>query len=137
MISTTFHQVPEPTFFAELNIWLSSVVAELFQNTDTISYVFCTDKYLLEINKTQLNHDYYTDIITFDLRDKLSEPLSCEIYISLDRVKENAAQFNCTFEEELKRVMVHGLLHLSGMNDHTTEEKAAMRKAENNFIKKY
>lgn len=134
MITTTFHNCSKPEFFEEFNPWINRVINTLFPNVDAIDYVFCNDEYLLHINREQLDHDYYTDIITFDLRDTLNDPLSCEIYISLDRVRENAEQFNCTFAEELKRVMAHGLLHLSGYNDSTEKEKAEMREAENKLM---
>ena len=134
MIVFTFHKTPEPSFFDALKPWLKRVSEALFNTIGEVQYIFCTDNFLLGVNKKQLSHDYYTDIITFDLRDKPADPLVCDIYISLDRVKENALSFNCTFAEELKRVMVHGLLHLAGMNDSTEEEKQAMRLAENKYI---
>ena len=134
MITTTFHKVEEPAFYRDLLPWINTVVLALFESVESISYVFCSDDYLLNINQSQLNHNYYTDIITFDLRDKEVEPLSCEMYISIDRVKENSVRFNCTFAEELKRVMVHGLLHISGMNDATEAEQKKMREAENKYI---
>ena len=131
MIHYTFHNVSEPPFFTELTPWVERVSKTLFSSIESIQYVFCSDDYLLEINRAQLNHDFYTDIITFDLRETFQEPQDCEVYISLDRVTENAATFNCTFAEELKRVMAHGLLHISGLNDSTEEEKKMMRDAEN------
>ncbi|MFT5512847.1 MAG: putative rRNA maturation factor [Bacteroidia bacterium] len=135
MIHYTFHNVGEPPFFVALTPWFEGVSKKLFSSIEAIRYVFCSDDFLLEMNRAQLGHDYYTDIITFDLRQAFREPLDCEVYISIDRVTENAATFNCTFAEELKRVMAHGLLHLSGLNDSTEEEKKTMREAENNLIK--
>lgn len=103
---------------------------------DSLLYIFCSDDYLLEINKTSLNHDYYTDIITFDLREDFSTKLVCaEIYISVERVKENAMEFKVTFVEELNRVLSHGLLHLMGFKDKTKAEAAAMRLAEDKALK--
>ena len=106
----------------------------LFSDIYELSYVFCSDDYLLDVNKKALNHDYYTDIITFDLRDDETSPLHAEIYISTDRVKDNANENSVTFAHELRRVMVHGLLHLTGYNDHTDEEKKIMRAKEEEFI---
>ncbi len=134
MIEYSFHNVSKPLFFEATEAWVEKVANQLFTSIDGVGFVFCSDEDLLHINQKRLSHDYYTDIITFDLRDQLSDPLVCDIYISLDRVKENALSFNCTFAEELKRVMVHGLLHLTGMNDSTEEEKQAMRLAENKYI---
>lgn len=134
MIEYSFHEVNQPESFTEIIDWNNKIASLLFTEIEQIDYVFCTDAYLLDMNNRQLQHDYYTDIITFDLRDNNDDPLECEIYISLDRVRDNATSFNCTFADELKRVMVHGLLHLTGMNDATPEEKEAMRAAENQYV---
>lgn len=114
--------------------WLVSTTESLFNDIYELSYVFCSDAFLLDINQKTLNHDYYTDIITFDLRDDESSPLHAEIYISTDRVEDNAKENSVTFAHELRRVMVHGLLHLTGYNDHTDEEKKIMRAKEEDFI---
>ncbi|WP_167964453.1 rRNA maturation RNase YbeY [Saonia flava] len=98
-----------------------------------INYIFCDDRYLLEINKKYLNHDTYTDIITFDY--SAGNLISSDIFISIDRVRENAANLDVDFEEELLRVMSHGILHLLGFNDKTEDEKAQMRVKENEMIK--
>jgi probable rRNA maturation factor len=135
MIKYHFHDVTRPAFFAKITPWLANSATRLFAEIDSLVYVFCSDQYLLELNQAQLQHDYYTDIITFDLRDTVLSPLACEIYISLDRVTENAGTFNSTFEHELKRVMVHGLLHLCGLKDDTIENKNAMRDAEDLYLK--
>jgi rRNA maturation RNase YbeY len=97
-----------------------------------VDYVFCDDEYLLEINKQSLNHDYYTDIITFDYNEGYS--IESEIYISLDRVKENAKTFDQTFHEELSRVILHGALHLVGFKDKTKKEKEKMRAMEAKYL---
>ncbi|MFN8287335.1 MAG: rRNA maturation RNase YbeY [Chitinophagales bacterium] len=109
-----------------------------------LTYVFCSDKYLLEMNKQFLQHDYYTDIITFDLGEKSSgskshEPreLNGEIYISIDRVKENAAGLNVPFADELSRVIFHGVLHLLGFKDKTKAQKQQMREAEDAWIRAF
>jgi probable rRNA maturation factor len=134
MIEFAFHETKKPLFFNTIEPWINSSINQLFKKIELVSFIFCTDDYLLGLNKTQLNHDYYTDIITFDLRDTFDDDLDCEIYISLDRVGENAETFNCTFAHELKRVMIHGLLHLTGLNDSTEEERSNMRNAENSFL---
>lgn len=97
-----------------------------------MAIIFCSDDYLLDLNRTHLQHDYYTDIITFD--DSTPEGLQGELYISLDRVRENASQFSPSFLEELHRVMVHGLLHLCGYQDKTALQEKAMRQAENAML---
>ena len=107
---------------------------ELSLNLDSLNLHFITDKELLEINKEYLNHDYFTDIITFDLRDKESN--EAEIFISIDRVRENAINYNVTENEELSRIVIHGLLHLSGLKDKTEKDSKTMRTAENKFLAK-
>ncbi|MFN8276999.1 MAG: rRNA maturation RNase YbeY [Chitinophagales bacterium] len=98
-----------------------------------LRYIFCSDDELLQINRDFLQHDYYTDIITFPL-EETEEKLEAELYISIDRVKDNAAQHQTTFQEELLRVMCHGVLHLLGYGDKTPQQQAAMRKAEDEWI---
>lgn len=95
---------------------------------DSLNYIFCSDPYLLEINQQYLDHDTYTDIITFDYTS--GKLLNGEIYISVDRVEENAKTLGNSFKDELHRVMVHGLLHLMGFKDKSPEEEVAMRSAE-------
>jgi rRNA maturation RNase YbeY len=102
----------------------------------TLQYVFVDDEQLLKINQEYLGHDDYTDIITFNLSDKPSE-IEGEIYISKDRVKENADGLNVALTDEFCRVMAHGLLHLCGLKDKTKAEKMAMRQAEDSFLKRY
>ncbi len=100
------------------------------------SYIFCTDEALLEINKQFLDHDTYTDIITFDLSENDSE-LTGEIYVSTDRVKENAVKFDSSYEDELHRVIFHGALHLCGFKDKTKADSEEMRKQEDKCLKRY
>jgi rRNA maturation RNase YbeY len=97
-----------------------------------IVLIFCSDAYLLEINKKHLNHDYFTDIITFSYVN--DEVISGDLFISLDRVKENAANLSCSFERELERVVYHGVLHLCGYNDKNPLEKAQMRLKEDFYL---
>lgn len=102
----------------------------------TINYIFCPDKSLLKINKLFLNHNYYTDIITFDMSETKTE-LIAEIYISIDRVRDNAKAGKYTIKEELHRVIFHGALHLCGYSDKTNSEKIEMRNKEDFYLKKY
>jgi probable rRNA maturation factor len=97
-----------------------------------ISIVFCTDTYLLGMNKKYLKHAYYTDIITFDYVE--NSIISGDLFISIERVKENASRFKVTFEVELYRVIFHGILHLIGYDDKTTEEKALIRDKEDFYL---
>ena len=116
---------------------LKESIARLFKNerklAKSLNYIFCTDDYLLSINQGFLNHDTYTDIITFELS---TDPtvIEGEIYISIDRVKENAKQFDQFLIRELKRVMVHGALHLCGYDDHSKKQKEQMRNLEDKYL---
>lgn len=102
----------------------------------TLNYIFCSDIHLKKINKRYLDHNYFTDIITFPDSEPASKLLGGDIFISIDRVKENAHAFNVTFTEELHRVMVHGLLHLCGHGDKTDQQKKNMRKLEDFYLDK-
>ena len=101
-----------------------------------ISYIFCSDKYVLKLNRQFLSHNFYTDILTFLISDK-NEPVKSEIYISYDRIKENAKIFEVSFQKELLRVMIHGALHLCGYNDQNKKAKKVMQKWEDFYIKLY
>lgn len=115
---------------------LKKAVSDLFDSehkfVERVDYIFCTDTYLLQLNQQYLNHDTLTDIITFDLSD--NKKLVAEIYISLERVIENAIIHQCSFEIELERVVFHGALHLCGYKDKTTPQKQKMTKAENKYL---
>lgn len=102
-----------------------------------LSFVFCSDEFLLDINRRFLNHDYYTDIITFDLAMAAGNLIEGEIYISLDRVKDNATSMGTTFGNELLRVIFHGVLHLCGYKDKTKVQSIAMRSAEDKYLTLY
>ncbi|GGD50112.1 rRNA maturation RNase YbeY [Muriicola marianensis] len=115
--------------------WLIAVIKEEGFELGEISYVFTSDEELLEINKEYLDHDYYTDIITFDYTS--AKVLSGDIFISTDRVKDNAGEYNVTFDEELRRVMIHGVLHLMGFNDKSEEEKKKMTFKEDSKLKMF
>lgn len=115
--------------------WLINVIEEEGFELGEISYVFTSDEELLEINKEYLDHDYYTDIITFDYTSE--KVLSGDIFISTDRVKDNAGEYNVSFNEELRRVMIHGILHLMGFNDKSEEEKKRMTFKEDSKLKMF
>mgnify|MGYP000031598259 CR=1 FL=1 len=120
-------QIEQPK---KLKAWLNKVASHFQSEIREINYIYCSDNYILEINKTYLSHDYYTDIITFDQRDDQNQPIAADIFISIDRVHENAGTQQISFSSELHRVMVHGLLHLIGYNDKTKAEAEEMRKTE-------
>jgi probable rRNA maturation factor len=101
---------------------------------ESLTYVFCSDDYLLQINQQYLKHDFYTDIITFDLSPGKDSPVVGEIYISIDRVRENAKSMGITTQKELLRVIFHGALHLCGYKDKSGEDKTLMRKAEDRYL---
>jgi probable rRNA maturation factor len=108
--------------------WLTSVARNGGRFIEHISYIFCSDDYLLDMNIRYLGHDYYTDIITFPYDE--GDQLSGDMFISVDRVRDNAAEYGVDFETELRRVMVHGLLHLMGYSDKTDEDVSIMRAKE-------
>lgn len=113
--------------------WLKSIAALDEFSVGELNYVFCSDDYLLQVNVDYLNHDTYTDIITFDQSDE-ERIIAGDIFISIDRVRENSTKEGTTFEEELLRVMSHGLLHLMGYKDKKAEDKKTMRAMEENSI---
>lgn len=119
---------------------LKQFVEQLFKHEkrklDTLAYVFCSDEFLLSINNTHLQHDYYTDIITFDLSES-SNTVIGEVYISVDRVKENAIINNTTFKNELERVVFHGALHLCGYKDKSKKDIIVMRAKEDYYINRF
>lgn len=112
--------------------WLKRVAQEEKRSVGDINVIFCSDAYILELNNKYLNHNYFTDIITFDYC--VGNMLSGDLFISVDTVKENSLFYNTSFEEELFRVIVHGVLHLIGYDDHTEEEKKIMRFKEDFYL---
>ncbi len=112
----------------EYTYWLTRVLNSEDRRDGNINYIFCTDNYLHSLNHKFLNHDSLTDIITFDYSEDTT--ISGDIFISIDRVRDNAIALNEDFDRELNRVMVHGLLHMMGYNDKTASEKTIMRKME-------
>lgn len=130
----TFEYIAESAFKPSVNhkIWLQKVIRKEGRVPRDISYIFCDDEYMLTQNQAFLNHDTYTDIITFD--DCFGDVVAGSILISLDRVKENADKFGKTFENELLRVVVHGTLHLCGYKDKTDDEAKLMRQKEDESL---
>jgi len=130
------------TFNYETDFFLdkSSKISEWILNTISlenftlgeINYIFCNDSYLLDINKKYLNHDTFTDIISFDYT--IGKQINGDIYISIDRIKENSKLYNTSFNNELLRVMIHGVLHYLGYKDKTTDEKKIMRLKEDYYL---
>ena len=116
--------------------WLKNIATKAGFNIKELNYVFCSDEYLYQINLEYLNHETYTDIITFDNSEKEFD-LSGDIFISIDRVNENAKTHNQEIETELSRVLAHGLLHLMGYKDKTKEESTMMRQKEEESINLY
>jgi len=115
-----------------LTQWLSGIAHDADCVISQISYIFCSDEYLLDINKTYLDHDYYTDIITFPY--KQGKEIESDIFISIDRIKENAQSYGVTFDDELLRVIAHGVLHMVGYGDKTDEQQIEMTKMENQAL---
>lgn len=117
----------------KLKNWIKTITEKEKHLLGDINYIFCSDEELLEINMKHLNHNTYTDIITFDYTE--AKKISSDIFISIDRVTENAKKFNVTFEDELHRVMIHGILHLCGYKDKSKADAELMRKKENTSLK--
>lgn len=108
--------------------WIERIIHFHGKQTGEVSFVFCSDPYLLQINKEYLNHDYFTDIITFNYN--ADNELSGDIFISLDTVRDNAIEYKVSFCDELRRVIIHGILHLVGFDDKTKVQKQIMRQKE-------
>ena len=119
----------------EFSHWISSVILSEEKSEGEINYIFVDDDYLLDLNQKHLNHDTLTDVISFDY--SLGNEIHGDIYISIDRVRDNALDFNVTFEEELKRVMIHGILHYCGYKDKTESDEQLIRSKEDEKIKMF
>ena len=116
----------------ETTEWIKAVAATYEKRIGEIAYIFCSDEKILEMNRQYLQHDYYTDIITFDYCE--GNRLSGDLFISLETVKTNSEQFNTPYEEELHRTIIHGILHLCGINDKGPGEREIMEAAENKAL---
>ena len=114
------------------NMWLKMVVESEIKKLGQVAIVFCSDNYILDINQRYLQHDYFTDIITFDYCE--NNLISGDLFISVDSVKENSLFYGVDFETELNRVIVHGILHLIGYDDHSEEDIKVMREKENYYL---
>lgn len=115
--------------------WIKNSIQKEGKNTSEISFIFCSDDYLLDINRQYLDHDYYTDIITFDYVE--GDDVSGDVFISIDRVRENAETFQVSFQNELNRIIIHGVLHLLGYKDKEADEKKMMTGKEDYYLGDY
>lgn len=116
----------------ETTAWIKAVAETYGKKVGEIAYIFCSDEKILEVNRQYLQHDYYTDIITFDYC--VGNKISGDLFISLDTVRSNAEQFNASYDTELHRVIIHGILHLCGINDKGPGEREIMEAAENKAL---
>ena len=114
------------------NSWLKMVAGSEIRRLGDLSIIFCSDNYILDVNMKFLSHDYFTDIITFDYCE--GKTLSGDLFISIDSVRENASFYGSEFSDELNRVIVHGLLHLIGYDDHNENDRKIMREKENYYL---
>ena len=114
------------------NKWLKLVAESEIRRIGDISIIFCSDNYILDVNQKYLNHDYFTDIITFDYCE--GDKLSGDLFISVDSVMENSVEYGTEFKDELNRVIVHGILHLIGYDDRNKKDIEVMRKKENYYL---
>ena len=119
-----------------LKTFIASQALKEVKKKLSVTYVFCSDEHLLNMNRQFLEHDFYTDIITFPLNETEKE-IEAEIYISVDRVKDNALKFKSDFSDELHRVIFHGVLHLIGFKDKSKKDKETMRTKENEWLRKF
>ncbi len=135
MIHYFFENTEEIELPKNVTSWIEELIEEEEKKLGDITYIFCDDEYLLEINKQYLQHDYYTDIITFDyVKGKI---ISGDIFVSLQRISDNSSTLAIPFEKELLRVTAHGVLHLCGYKDKKQEEEKLMRCKENYYLEKY
>lgn len=134
MIQFFYENLPE-SVSADYKKWLEDIILSEKKKLGEINYIFCDDEYLLKINQDYLQHDYYTDIITFDYVK--GKTISGEIFVSLQRISDNASTLSKNYEEELRRVLAHGILHLSGYKDKSEEEEKEMRRKEDFYLDKF
>lgn len=131
----SFHFEETPFRFRKKTLtrsWIRLVAESEIRRTGDIAVIFCSDNYILDINRRYLGHDYFTDIITFDYCE--GDRISGDLFISVDSVRENAHEYGNEFDDELNRVIVHGILHLIGYDDHTEEDIKVMREKENYYL---
>lgn len=133
MINYVSENVKIPTFpHRKMSEWIKQISSLHGKSTGDVSFIFCNDEKILEINQQYLHHDYYTDVITFDTSQK--EVIHGDIFISIETVASNAKKFQVPYQQELYRVMIHGILHLCGFDDQTEEEQTIMRNQENHAL---
>lgn len=135
MINYFFENTEAITLPTNTSSWIENLILEEGKKLGEITYVFCDDAYLLKVNQDYLQHDYYTDIITFDYVK--GKTISGDIFVSLQRISDNASTLSNSFEKELQRVIAHGVLHLCGYKDKTEEEEKLMRSKEDYYLSKY
>jgi rRNA maturation RNase YbeY len=126
-------EYPLPFNETELTQWIEETIAAENQTYNSINFIFCSDAFLLQMNQEHLQHDYYTDVITFPYHES-GEPIEGEVYISVERTAENAQTVGVSPLHELYRVMIHGVLHLCGYDDHSPKDKAEMTDKENHYL---
>jgi rRNA maturation RNase YbeY len=133
MIIYNYENIKDPVFpKRKINAWIKKTAENNNKILGDVGYIFCDDARILEVNKQYLKHDYYTDIITFDYSE--NETISGDIFISLDTVKSNSEKFNTDCQNELYRVIIHGILHLCGYKDKSPKDKKLMREKENGAL---
>lgn len=130
-----FYETQPESVNTDYKQWLEAIIISEGKKPGEINYIFCDDEYLLKINQDYLQHDYYTDIITFDYVK--GKTINGEIFVSLQRISDNASMLSREYEEELRRVLAHGILHLSGYKDKTEEQEKLMRSKEDFYLKQY
>ncbi len=127
-----FENIKEFSFDEKVFTKIEALIFNENKKEGELSFVFCSDEYLLKMNIDYLNHDFYTDVITFDYTE--GDIISGDVFISIDRITENSQKYNVSFENELQRVMIHGVLHLVGYKDKTQEEQKQMREKETKYL---
>ena len=135
MINYFFENIDSRDIHPDTSKWLENLIISENKKPGEINYIFCDDDYLLKVNQDYLDHDYYTDIITFDYVK--GKTISGDIFVSLPRILDNASTLSQNFESELNRVLCHGILHLCGYKDKTEEEQTQMRSKEDFYINQF
>jgi len=135
MINYFFENIDPQNILPNTSVWLEDLIFSENKKPGDVNYIFCDDDYLLKVNQDYLNHDYYTDIITFDYVK--GKTISGDIFVSLPRILDNASTLSQDFESEFRRVLAHGLLHLCGYKDKTEQEASTMRNKEDFYINRY
>ncbi len=135
MIHFFFENIDEILINSDIKIWLEKLIISENKKIGEINYILCDDEYLLKVNQDYLQHDYYTDIITFDYVKGTT--ISGDIFVSLPRISENASILSKDFDEEFRRVLAHGILHLCGYKDKTLEEQKEMQSKEDFYLEKF